>query len=277
MRERALVISVPVIHRGYLDLFRRLAAEVRTTYILGDELAARLRFFETEIAALPAEDARRFVAALGVFQTVALLTPAILGDVRAQPLVFVSDELSKRMAREFFPEADIRWETVFLRWDESHVASVVPVNFSRQSDDPHDREILKLAYAEAKQSGDWWRQVGALLVKDGRVTGRAYNRDMPDDQSSYRLGNIRDFVKPGERPEISNTLHAENRLIAEAARAGVSTDGAYIYATHFPCPMCAKVIAVSGIRKCFFSEGSANFDAEMILAAYGVETVYVPR
>ena len=114
-------------------------------------------------------------------------------------------------------------------------------------------------------------------MADGTVLLRAYNRDIPDDQSSYRLGNIRDYLKPGERPDLSNTFHAENRIIAEAARAGMPTEGLDLYVTHFPCSMCAKAIATAGMKRCFFGEGASNFDAEMVLRAYGVEIIYLPR
>lgn len=273
----ALVIHVPVIHRGYLELFRRLAPEIAAVYILGDELTSRFRFFEHDISSLPAAEAERLIGALGLGAAVSVLTPGGVAALRGRPLVLINDELSRRFAAEFLPSAPIRWESVFLRWDESHVQRRQPVHFDRQTADALDRAIIEAAYTEAAKSGDWWRQVGAVLVRDGAIVARAYNRDMPDDQSSYRFGNIRDFLKPGEKSEFSNTFHVENRIVAEAARAGASTAGAHLYVTHFPCPMCAKAIAVSGIAKCFFAEGSANFDAEMILRTAGVEMVYVPR
>ena len=35
--------------------------------------------------------------------------------------------------------------------------------------------------------------------------------------------------------------------IADAARGGISVDGATVYVTHFPCINCAKILAASGI------------------------------
>ena len=277
MNRPVLVIHAPVLHRGYTDLFRRLAGSISAAYVLGEELAARFRFFEADISALASEDAARFIRSLGLVPRVEILVPAGMDAIRRGPLVLIDDMLSRRLAAELFPGADIQWERVFLRWDESHVQRAPAASFARESQETRDREFMDAAYTEARRSGDWWRQVGAVLAKDGRVIGRAFNQDMPDDHSSYRLGNIRDYLKPGEKPEFSNTFHAENRLIAEAARAGVSTAGASIYVTHYPCPMCAKAIAVSGIAQCFFAEGSANFDAAMMLEAFGVETIRVHR
>lgn len=277
MKGPVLLIHVPVIHRGYLDLFRRLAPEVREVYIIGDGFVGHLRFLEADISALAPADARNLTAALGFFDSADVLEPSGLEAIRGREIVMISDELSRRLATQYLPGANVRWESVFLRWDESHVQRAATVKCDRESSDAFDRNTLALAYAEAAKSGDWWRQVGAVLVQGGKVLARANNRDMPDDQSSYRWGNIRDYLKPGERPEVSNTLHAESRIIAEAARAGMPLAGAHLYVTHFPCPMCAKAIAVSGIAKCFFGEGSATFDAEPILRAAGIEMISVPR
>ena len=43
------------------------------------------------------------------------------------------------------------------------------------------------------------------------------------------------------------TVHAEINAIANAAKLGVSINGAAMYCTMFPCYNCAKLITVSGI------------------------------
>lgn len=276
MKELILIIHVPVLHRGYIELFRRMQGKINTVLILGGELLKELRFFEADISSLAPEEAKNLVVSLGLFEKVSLLSRVNIEDFRDKGVVLISDELSRRFKEKFLPDFPVVWESVFLRWDESAVAKTNPVNFSRVSDQKFDQDILLLAYAEAEKSGDWWRRVGAILEKDGRVLLSAHNRDLPDEQSSYRLGNIRDFLKTGERPDLSNTIHAEARVIAEAARHGISTTGASLYVTHFPCPPCAKSIAASGIARCFFAEGSANFDAESVLKGARVEIVHVP-
>ena len=44
-------------------------------------------------------------------------------------------------------------------------------------------------------------------------------------------------------------MHAEQNAIADAARRGVSLEGATVYITHFPCINCAKILAAAGIRQ----------------------------
>ena len=61
----------------------------------------------------------------------------------------------------------------------------------------------------------------------------------------------------------------------ELAKRGIALEGASIYVTTFPCPVCAKSVALSGIKKVYYSKGYSLLDAEDILRAYGVEIVLV--
>lgn len=54
--------------------------------------------------------------------------------------------------------------------------------------------------------------------------------------------------------EFTRCLHAEQAAIINAARAGVSTAGAVLFTTTFPCHECAKVIVGAGIVEVFYIE-----------------------
>lgn len=49
--------------------------------------------------------------------------------------------------------------------------------------------------------------------------------------------------------EFTRCLHAEQAAITNAARVGVSTEGAQLYSTTFPCHECAKMIVGAGISR----------------------------
>ena len=49
------------------------------------------------------------------------------------------------------------------------------------------------------------------------------------------------------------TIHAEINAITDAAKRGVSIDGAVAYITHYPCINCFKALASSGIKKIYYS------------------------
>ena len=54
--------------------------------------------------------------------------------------------------------------------------------------------------------------------------------------------------------EFTRCLHAEQAAIVNAARAGVSTQGAILYSTTFPCHECAKMIIGAGIVEVHYIE-----------------------
>ena len=45
------------------------------------------------------------------------------------------------------------------------------------------------------------------------------------------------------------TVHAEQNAIAQAAKLGISIDGATLYCHMTPCYVCAKIIINAGIKK----------------------------
>jgi dCMP deaminase len=98
---------------------------------------------------------------------------------------------------------------------------------------------------------------------------------MPDEQSPYVNGDPRTSYKRGVDANLTTAAHGEGVLIAEAARAGVSLMGASIYVTDFPCPYCARIIAHSGITKCYFARGYAALDGADVLKEKGVELIYI--
>ncbi|OGZ27843.1 MAG: hypothetical protein A2365_03980 [Candidatus Nealsonbacteria bacterium RIFOXYB1_FULL_40_15] len=135
--------------------------------------------------------------------------------------------------------------------------------------------MMQEATEESKKSSEWWRRIGAVLVKDGKTLIRRYNKDIPSDHTPYQLGEPRDFFKPGERHDIASTIHAEQGIVAEAAKSGISLEGSSIYVTTFPCPVCAKIIACSGIKRVYFAEGGSNFDAKKVLESAGLKIIHV--
>lgn len=54
--------------------------------------------------------------------------------------------------------------------------------------------------------------------------------------------------------EFTRCLHAEQAAIINAARSGVSTQGAVLYSTTFPCHECAKMIIGAGIVEVHYIE-----------------------
>jgi len=101
--------------------------------------------------------------------------------------------------------------------------------------------LMDAAILAARGSPNRVRRVGAVLVSaDGQARLSACNtfpRGVQDTEFRHQ-GNGR----------LVWMEHAERNAIFAAARAGLSTEGATLAATFFPCLDCARAIVQAGIR-----------------------------
>lgn len=277
MSKKVLVLYVPVLHQGYIAFFRRWCGEIGTICIFGCELTAEFAHVEKEIRAMEPHIVAGLISALGFFEYVVILDRCenTLTWLRNREIITADESISRQLVAKYLPGSNVVYDSVFLRWDESYVASEKPPESFAVSASEFDRAMMQRAREEGLKSSDWWRRVGAILVKDDQPVLTVHNSHQPTEHSQYILGDIRDFVKPGEKSDIQSAIHAEKLLIATAAKQGIATAGADLYVSVFPCSDCAKVVAASGIKKCFFGGGHASFHGEDVLRFCGVELVFV--
>ena len=115
-----------------------------------------------------------------------------------------------------------------------------------------DEYFCNIAHLISLRSVCLRRRVGCLIVRNHQILCSGYNGPPAGHPHPADLGGCeRDIegIKSGERLELCWCLHAEQNAILQAARNGVSIEGAEIYVTNFPCPICARMIANSGIRR----------------------------
>ncbi len=273
--NKDLVAYIPVIHKGYLELFNRLGGEVDELWVLGQGLINQLSIFPREIRAVNPEIIAKMAESLGVFDKVEILDKEKLPRLENKHIVLPSEEISRQLVHRYFKLNKITFENVFLRWEESDVATPMIVVPDRVSNDPFDRQIMNLARGEAEMSSDWWRHTGAVVVKDRQVLAKAHNRHVPAEQTQYVDGDPRDVIQAGTHSELYSSIHAEQLIIAEAAGGKTDFSGAEIYINVFPCPTCTKLIAFSGINKCFYQTGSAWMNSDEVMRAFKIEIVRV--
>lgn len=279
VKPPVLVLYVPVLHQGYIELFERCRHRgVERIVLPGQELIRELTFLEPEIRAIDPSTMTGLIGSLGYFKRVSLLNGA--GDwswlIGLELILTVNEGLSQRLIAKYWPEHTVEYDTAFLRWDETNVFSQAPAGYDRISDDAFDKKMMTEAQAQTREVGDWWRQIGGVLVHGWQVLLTGSNRHVPSQQTPYVNGDPRDFIAAGVQPEIATALHCEQYLIAEAARQGRSLNGAWLYVTVFPCPVCARLIAAAGIERVYFRTGHATLDGQTVLQAHGVELVLVP-
>ena len=113
---------------------------------------------------------------------------------------------------------------------------------------------MHLALKQAERAECLRRQVGAVLVRDGKVIATGYNGAPRGLAKAEQVGCLRTRmgVRSGEHLEICRGIHAEQRAIVQAAVRGVSTRGSILYCTHHPCSICAHMIIEAEIIKVFY-------------------------
>ncbi|EKD47352.1 MAG: hypothetical protein ACD_66C00104G0003 [uncultured bacterium] len=276
-KDQVLVAYVPVIHEGYRRFFRHFPA-VKELWLISQELSHELRSLQKDIRALKASETKKLLQTWGQFQKIKLLTPsslAILQKTTTQ-LVFPDEEISHHLVEKYFAQNRVLFASFFLRWDKkSSLKKHDLQEYSEISNKEFDQMMIAIAQQEADKSDDWWRQVGGLIFKDETILLLAHNQHTPTEAEAYFAGDPRADFHQGEYLKISTAIHAEAYLIAQAAKQGISLEGADLYVTTFPCPVCAKQVAYSGIKRVFFREGYSLLDGETILKANGVKLIRV--
>ena len=273
--RKILVLYMPVLHAGYLRLFASLAGRIDALYILGLEFTQELSPFGKEIRAVEPDVMRKVIEALELFPVVRVLTPATLDEVKDAEILTADEEVSQAFAKKYLQGVPVAFEKIFLRWDATRVKANEKVAHARVSTDAFDREMTSRAAAEAEKSSDWWRHVGAVVVRDRKIISESHNQHVPSEHTPYAVGDPRDVIEPGTMNLVYSSIHAEQDIVARAARDGAVLAGTDIYMNYFPCPLCAKLIATAGVKRCFFKTGSTWLDAESVLKAAGVEIILV--
>jgi dCMP deaminase len=276
---KAIPLYMPVIHQGYLSfLDRHLPADVfllspksliESNPVMAEQLTRDIR-------AVPISTIKKLLDHLYPGQARVYLFEGAENLKEYYEIVMPSDDIS-RILLKHLPWAKIHLDTVFLRWDWSK--STVPIKVEGIfpiSTDENDRLIMAMAGAYAGKSSDVWRHVGAAVKFPGNeIVMGAFNEHLPNAHAPYVNGDPRLHMKPGERPDICTAIHAEQQLIAQAAKEGKAVNGLSIYVTTFPCAVCARAIWAAGFKKLFYKEGYSNLDAAEVLTKGGIEIFQV--
>ncbi|MEJ5349889.1 MAG: dCMP deaminase family protein [Desulfosoma sp.] len=106
------------------------------------------------------------------------------------------------------------------------------------------------------------RPTGAVIVKDNHILSTGYNGAMPGaphciDQPDLPDGRPYCYRRSLGIPDVDKynfckASHAEANAIAQAARYGISVEGATLYTTLAPCYVCLKLIATARLRAVYY-------------------------
>ena len=127
----------------------------------------------------------------------------------------------------------------------------------------NDNNFINIAKEIASASKCVSKQVGAVIVKDGRILSTGYN----GTPSGYtNCCDYWDGEYTSEHHEWSKTyeIHAEMNAIIWAAREGISINGATIYVTLEPCSDCSKNIIATGIKRIVYAKSYEYTNSDII-------------
>ncbi len=269
--KKVIIAYIPVLHKGYLQFLEKHDAPV---FLLGDEMLAEFPHLRKDVRALVPEQMKKSLEVLGF--EVYILTTKNISELASVSLIMSDEDIMRDLAKKYFPQKEILWDSIFLRWDKQNSLRQKEVLPDQHlSEEASHQKMMLLAKELAEKSADWWRQVGAIVTKNGKILLHAKNDHVPDVQQHLYEGDPRGNFHKGEYIELSTAQHAEASVIAEAAKKGISLENSEMYVTTFPCPVCAKLIAYSGIKKLYYVDGYAMIDGESILKANGVEITRV--
>ncbi len=276
------ICHIPVIHKGYLD-FVRTAEEKGVTKLFLVDLE-RLRPVE-EFDYLVRKNSLHALTAIDIQQALLQYTKIpviILSDDTMSEIVAGTDsvlmpkeDISTFLAEKYLVGRDIHYENAFLRWNRENLGETKEPEVSSNNLSAFTTTVFHQVLEEATKSADWWRSVGAALVKNGNVIALGHNEHMPHEQLPNFYGDTRALFKKGVNINYVTAAHAEVSVIAEAAKKGISPEGAELFVTDFPCPYCARLIAKAGIKKVYFLKGYAVLEGDEFLKGEGVELIQV--
>lgn len=261
-------------------MLSHLSLTHREVLLIGQSFRDEYPVVRKEIRALDPQRVVEYVTATGLAPNTRVLEIGELPEAISADFLVVPDETLTRDIVERFrlPQRvrEVHFERTFLRWDrESILAKHEPRRGLRVMVTDLERELGARTKELSGHSSDWWRQVGALVARDGDVIASAYNTHYLSEYAPYVDGDPRNSFRRGLNIELSTALHAEAAIIAGAAKDGISLSGTDLYVSTFPCPGCARLVTAAGVARCFYAGGYSMLDGERIFDEGGVQLIFV--
>lgn len=269
---------IPVLHRGYLEFFNKFP-NADTLLLISPDFAQQYEPLHKDIRALPQETLTTALDTIDRFHHIIQVTSSAelkAYNTKNTTVIVPKEPVSLGIVEHYLPKAKTIQDSIFLRWTKDNAQEEIEPHSDHEiSKEKRDAQLMQAAKKSGELSGDWWRRVGAVAVLNDTVIATAHNTHMPSEHEPYEFSDARAYFHKGERIDLTTAIHAEAKLIAEAAREGVALKGAHLYVTDFPCPVCAKSIATAGFSKLYYESGYSVMDGQDVLKHAGVKLIRV--
>lgn len=274
MSETSNLIYIPTISAAYVEFLKE---NDNPTLLIESDYAAKLRPNKKDIRVLETklvltglsaivENPFKIVEEDTIQDELDILTTVVLPD----------DDVSRLIIANFRLPETVTVSPLFLRWNREVLSSQVQIkNDYEVGLDSINPKILESLKSEQVLSNDWWLQVAAYAeLADGSIL-KSHNEYLPSPEQAEIDGDVRAHTQQGKNLDNYNAVHAEASIIAQAARSGTSLEGSKVYITHFPCPNCSKLVALSGVSEVYYMHGYAVGDGLEILKTKDVTVIKI--
>jgi dCMP deaminase len=136
------------------------------------------------------------------------------------------------------------------------------MNFTRPSWHEYFMVIAKIC---SSRSTCLSRPTGAVIVLDKHILATGYNGAMPGTSHCTDEGECfrrRLHIPDIDKYNFCRATHAEANALAQAARYGISVEGAVLYTTLAPCYVCLKLLATARIHQIYYEHHYESRNAE---------------
>ena len=179
------------------------------------------------------------------------------------------------------PLLSIKFEQIWGRWDMTAVKRQEPVIPDLEvSSEKIDQLRMEAARKLAKDSPDWWRQIGAMAFWSGRMIACSRNAHYPTEYETALFGDPRINFNAGDPAgaEVYLSLHARERSCGRLRTRGCFSQRDFCIRDNLSCGDCARMLAQCRIKELFFSEGYSVLKGFETLKAADIRIVKVrPR
>ena len=138
---------------------------------------------------------------------------------------------------------------------------------------------MEVADAIAKRATCDRGRSGCVIARNNQVLVSGYVGSPPGlphcDDVGHQLKTLT-HEDGHQTTHCVRTIHAEQNAICQAARQGISLDGATLYCRMTPCRTCAMLIIACGIRRIVCAQRyHAGAESEAMFAEVGLKLEYV--
>ncbi len=141
-----------------------------------------------------------------------------------------------------------------------------------------DQYFMELAHTVSKRATCDRGRSGCVIVRDRQILVTGYvgsPKGLPHcDDAGHQMKKV--LHEDGlTTMHCVRTVHAEQNAICQAARLGISIEGATLYCRMTPCRVCAMLIINCGISRVVCEQKyHAGAESEQMFASAGVSLEY---